>query len=197
MTRWWLFPPRTREIQLDEKWSFVAKKEKHCDPTDPDDRERGDHWDHVAFDAEHRLGLAVGPGERTEANTHALVREVHARTQGRADLLLASDEYAPYATAILDVYGEDRPAPRRPGPGRPPKPERVLPLTLCYATVRKTRQKGRVVAVGRTLVYGIAFILGLLLERSTVSQTINTSFIKGQNITERNGTPASERKSNA
>src|ERR1043166_1011819 len=65
MTRWWLFPPRTREIQLDEKWSFVAKKEKHCDPTDPDDRERGDHWDHVAFDAEHRLVLAVVPGERT------------------------------------------------------------------------------------------------------------------------------------
>jgi hypothetical protein len=23
----WLFPPETREIQLDEMWSFVAKKQ--------------------------------------------------------------------------------------------------------------------------------------------------------------------------
>ena len=29
------FPPLTREVQFDEKWAFVAKKEKHCDPDDP------------------------------------------------------------------------------------------------------------------------------------------------------------------
>ena len=28
--------PETREIQMDEKWSFVAKKEKNCDEDDPD-----------------------------------------------------------------------------------------------------------------------------------------------------------------
>src|SRR5450755_191818 len=27
-TSWWLFPPATREVQLDEKWAFVGKKEK-------------------------------------------------------------------------------------------------------------------------------------------------------------------------
>ena len=32
------FSPETREVQFDEKWSFVAKKEKHCDPDDPTDR---------------------------------------------------------------------------------------------------------------------------------------------------------------
>jgi len=42
-------------VQFDEKWSFVGKKEKHCDPDDPDDAEQGDNWDHVALDPEHRL----------------------------------------------------------------------------------------------------------------------------------------------
>ena len=46
----WLFPPRTREVQFDEKWSFVGKKQKNCDPLDPTDDHTGDYWDHVAFD---------------------------------------------------------------------------------------------------------------------------------------------------
>ena len=52
MTSSWLFPPRTREVQFDEKWSFVAKKQKDCDPTDPADDHKGDWWDHVAYDPE-------------------------------------------------------------------------------------------------------------------------------------------------
>src|SRR5271155_5495729 len=61
----WLFPPETREVQFDEKWSFVFKKEKNCDPADPEDAHRGDYWDHVAFDPEHKLVLEVIPGART------------------------------------------------------------------------------------------------------------------------------------
>jgi hypothetical protein len=33
----WPFPPETREAQLDEMWSFVAKKQAHCDPNNPAD----------------------------------------------------------------------------------------------------------------------------------------------------------------
>src|SRR3954447_20796046 len=71
----WLFPPRTREVQFDEKWSFVAKKEKHCDPEKLADRQQGDNWDHVAFDPEHRLVVRVVPGKRTEDKTHELVQD--------------------------------------------------------------------------------------------------------------------------
>ena len=55
-------------MQFDEKWAFVGKKEKHCDPEDPADAEQGDHWDHVALDPEHRLVVSVVPGKRTAAN---------------------------------------------------------------------------------------------------------------------------------
>src|SRR5919204_6507275 len=105
----WLFPPRTREVQFDEKWSFVAKKQAHCDPTDPADDHKGDWWDHVAYDPEHRLVLAVVPGARSIENAEEAVRAVYDRTAGRADVLITSDEYPAYETAIDHVYAEPGP----------------------------------------------------------------------------------------
>ena len=62
MTSSWLFPPRTREVQLDEAWSFVGKKQQNCYPADPADDHQGDLWDHIAYDSEHKLVLVVVPG---------------------------------------------------------------------------------------------------------------------------------------
>ena len=131
----WLFPPRTREVQLDEKWSFVAKKQAQCDPADPADDHKGDWWDHVAYDAEHRLVLAVVPGARSIENAEEVARETYDRTAGRTDVLLTSDEYPAYETAIGHVYGEPGP-PKSPGtPGRRPVlPKRQAPMDLKYAT---------------------------------------------------------------
>ena len=70
-------------MQFDEKWSFVGKKEKHCDPDEPADARQGDNWDHVAFDPEHRLVVSVVAGARTIENTEALVADFHRRTEGR------------------------------------------------------------------------------------------------------------------
>jgi hypothetical protein len=47
------FPPQTREVEFDEKGSFVAKKEKQCDGSNPDYDPCGDCWDYVALDPEH------------------------------------------------------------------------------------------------------------------------------------------------
>jgi IS1 family transposase len=190
----WPFPPETREVQLDEKWGFVYQKESSCDPLDPLDRFRGDDWDHTAVDPEHRLLLALVPGKRDGAACKQLLQQVHGRTGGRTDLLLTSDEHAPYETAIREVYGIEQPRPRRPGPGRPPKPVKALPPELCYATVRKRREKGRVVEVVRTLVFGTLMLLNALLDRSTVSTTINTSFVERHNGTDRHQNSRKHRK---
>ena len=66
-------------MQFDEKWSFVGKKEKHCDRDDPDDDLCGDCWDHVALDAEHRLVVSVVVGQRTEENSQRLVEDFQQR----------------------------------------------------------------------------------------------------------------------
>ena len=86
-----------------------AKKEASCDPLDPLDRLRGDDWDHTAVDPESRLLLALVPGKRDGATCERLIRQVHDRTGGRTDLLITSDEHAPYETAIREVYGVERP----------------------------------------------------------------------------------------
>ncbi len=112
-TNSWPFPPQTREVQLDEKWSFVGKKEKHCDPADPDDAKQGDNWDHVALDPEHRLVVSVAPGKRTAEKVEALVEDLKQRTGGRPMNLITSDEYKPYRGAILKAYGEEVVPPRR------------------------------------------------------------------------------------
>jgi IS1 family transposase len=186
MTSSWPFPPRTREAQLDEKWSFVAKKQANCNPLDPADDHKGDWWDHVAYDAEHRLVLAVVPGARSIENAEEVVAGVHDRTGGRSDVLLTSDEYPAYATAIDHVYGVPEP-PKPPGaPGRPAvAPGRRIPAGLKYATVHKERQKGRVVAIVTAVVLGTWAAVAGALEGSRASRTINTSFVERHHLTDR------------
>ena len=70
----------------------------------------------------------------------------------------------------------------------------VVPAELCYATVRKRREKGRVVEVVRTLIFGTLYLLGGLLKRSAVSATINTSFVERPNGTDRHQNSRKRRK---
>jgi len=164
----------------------VGKKEKNCDADDPADAQCGDYWDFVAYDPEHRLVLAVVPGARTGENAEAIVGEVKQRLGGTAPALMTSDELASYATAIATTFSEPTPPPARRGPGRPRvTPARRLPEEVCYATVHKHRENGRVIAVEQVRVFGTAEGLEEALGKSTVSRAVNTSFLERQNGTDR------------
>jgi IS1 family transposase len=191
---WSPLPPRTREAQFDEKWAFVAKKEAHCDRDDPADDRKGDCWDHVALDPGHRLVVAVVPGKRTAANAAVLVGGSHRRTGGRPMDLITTDEYAPYRDAVLRAYGETATPPRTGRRGRPPKPYKVAPASLLYATVHKTRRTGRVVKVAPRLVFGTEAAPRAALSRSPSSRAVNTSFVERQNGTDRNRNARKVRK---
>jgi IS1 family transposase/transposase-like protein len=186
--------PKTRELQMDEKWSFVAKKEKNCDQDDPEDRFRGDCWDHVAFDPEHRLVVSVVPGERTAESVQELVSDVKERLDGRVPELITTDEYASYQGAILEAFGEEVVPPRTGKAGRPKKPYKVAPAGLTYATVHKIREKGRVVEVVKRVILGTAATLEKALAGSRVSGTVNTSFVERHNGTDRNRNARKVRK---
>lgn len=190
----WLFPPKTREVQFDEKWSFVGKKEKHCDPDNPDDIEQGDCWDHIALDAEHRLVVSVVLGKRTAEHTQLLVEDFQQRTQGRVMDLMTSDENPAYAEAILQTYGQEVQPRRRGQRGRHPAPQKKLPKELTYATVHKTREKNRVVAVGRRVIFGTVTAVVTALAGSKVSDQVNTVFIERHNGTDRHRNARKGRK---
>jgi hypothetical protein len=194
MMSWFLFPPQTVEVQLDEKWCIVGKKEKNVDSSNAEDEGKGDCWDHTAIDAESRLLLTIVPGKRTAENCERVVEDVQKRTNGRTDIFFTSDEHAPYKGAIIKTYGKETEVPKNPGPGRKPKPKVVLPAGLCYATVKKTRREGRIVHVVRSLVIGTLAILAAFLGLSTASGTINTSFVERNNGTDRSKNSRKQRK---
>jgi hypothetical protein len=190
----WLFPPQTREVQFDEKWSFVAKKEAHCDPEDAAEDRCGDCWDHVALDAASRLVLSVVPGRRSEEHTLLLVQDVAARTGGAPLDLFTSDENPAYAWALLEVYGEWMQPQRQGARGRQPDPVLVPPQDLTYATVHKTRKNNRVVKVEARVVYGTVAAVQAALDASAVSASVSTAYVERHNGTDRNRNARKGRK---
>ena len=179
---------------MDEKWGFVYKKQKHCDPDDPADQRRGDNWDHVAYDSEHRLVLSTVPGKRSAAKVTALVDDVHRRLGRRVPRLITTDEYAPYKQAILNAFGDEITPPRTDKPGRPKASYKIAPRDLNYATVHKKREKGRVVDITFNVVFGTPQTVASALADSAVSKQINTAFIERQNGTDRNRNSRKVRK---
>jgi IS1 family transposase len=190
----WLFPPRTEEVQLDEKWSFVSKKQAHCDPNNPADDQCGDWWDHMAYDPEHRLVLCVVPGARTAENAEAVVADVKERTEGRPLRLMTSDDYPAYKEAILHEYGTEVTTTPTGRDSQRMVPEKVPPPELTYATVEKKRRLGRVVEILVHLIFGTMAALARALGLSTVSRQVNVSFLERYNATDRHRNARKVRK---
>jgi hypothetical protein len=194
MMGWSLFPPRTREVQFDKKWAFVAKKEVNCDPDDPADDHKGDTWDHVAFNAESCLVVSVVPGERTAESVAAVVADFKRRTGGRLMDLITTYGYPAYEGAILDAYGVTITPPRTGRRGRPKAPYKVAPAGLIYAVVEKTREKRRVVKIATRVVFGALAAVVAAPGMSGVSTATNTAFVKRQNGTDRHRNARKARK---
>ena len=107
---------------------------------------------------------------------------------------MTSDELPAYATAIETTFSEPVSPPARRGPGRPRiVPELSLPEGLCYATVHKERENGRVVAWNRN-VFGTAEALDEALSESSASQSVNTSFVERHHGTDRSRNSRKSRK---
>ena len=172
----------------------MAKKEKNCDPTNPADDRKGDCWDYVALDPEHRLVVSAVPGERTAENAQAVVNDFKRRTGGRVMNLMTSDGFPAYETAILEAYGETVTPPRTGKRGRPKAPYKVPPKGLNYAVVEKTRAKGRVVSTVTRVIFGTMAAVTAALGMSRVSRAINTSFVERQNATDRHRNARKTRK---
>jgi IS1 family transposase len=190
MTSWLLFPPNTREVQLDEKWSFVGKKEKNCSG----EPACGDNWDHVAFDPEHRLVLKVVNGKRSHLHVRAVLQAVDRIMEGRLPRLVTSDEFSAYYEELLLLYGVLIQPERRGNRGKLPRPRLEPPEELLYATVHKTREHGTVVKVEPRLQFGTEEQLSEALAASKCSDAVNTSFIERHNGTDRNQNKRKARK---
>jgi len=160
----------------------------------PADAQRGDWWDHTAYDAEHKLVLCVVPGARSAEQVEAVVAQVHQRTEGRPLRLLTSDDYPAYKDAILHVYGREVTTTPTGRDSKRMVPEKVPPSELTYATVEKRRRLGRVVEILVHLIFGTMAALRGALRWSKVSRQVNVSFLERYNATDRHRNARKVRK---
>ena len=79
--------------------------------------------------------------------------------------------------------------------GRPKGSRRVPAKGLKYATIHKTRRKGRLVKIDLRAVLGSKAEVEAAIEASVVSNMINTAFIEGYNGTDRNRNARKVRRS--
>lgn len=165
-------------MQLDEKWAFVYKKQWRCELENLADHRMGDCWDHVAFDAEHRLVLGMICGKRSAARVLELARRLKEQLQGRVPRLITTDEFAAYQRVLELVFGPQAQPSRGRGKRSPAGP-------LNYATLRKKRKRRRVVEVTTQAVWGSQRSIARALRQSTASTHVNTSFIERHNATDR------------
>src|SRR5262249_6742256 len=180
----WAFPPCTDKLQFDEKWSFVGKKQKHCDPTKEEDWFCGDQWDYVAFDPDSRLVREVVVGKRLDTNAEMVVQGAKERLGDQTPELVTSDGYAAYDEALLGAFGEEVVPPRTGQPGPPAGPRGEAPEGLCYGRVQKEKECGRVVGVQTELVFG----------ELPAGEEISTSYVERHTATDRHRNARKGRK---
>ena len=159
------------------------KKDKQCDPGDPDDAEQGSYWDHVIIDPESKLIVSLVVGRRNADAVVQIFTDFYDRTDGYLPELITTDGYVVYEPVILDTYGVWREE-----LGLTPEevaefqsngmPEFYFPVEITYAKVLKEKVGGRVVNVTSTVVLGSQEQAEETLAESEQSQKINTSFVE-------------------
>lgn len=92
-----------KDVQADEIWSFIGKKQKRLKPSD--NPLLGDCYTFVAIERETKLVLNVTIGERDQATTDVFIEGLRLATSG--NFQITTDGFAPYRTAVPNTL-EDR-----------------------------------------------------------------------------------------
>jgi len=152
----------------------VCKKKKPIS-----EQEFGRKWIWTAIDTPTRLIVCFLIGNRTLQDARRFLKDLISRTDEQP--LFTSDELSHYADGLKELFHQLIPPQPTGRPGRPRNPEKVIDENLDYATVHKTREKGRVVKVETKVVFGSSERIEKRLEELP-GQTINTSYVERSNL---------------
>ena len=85
-----------RDVEADEVWSFIGKKEKRVRPED--DQNLGDCYTFVAIERHSKLVLNVTIGKRDQRTTDVFIEGLRQATTGKFQM--TTDGFAPYRSAV-------------------------------------------------------------------------------------------------
>jgi IS1 family transposase len=94
-----------RKVQVDEIWTFVAKKERRRVLPGEDRREMGDQYVFVALDADSKLVPVFKIGKRDGETALATMTELSRRVSRR--LQLTTDGFNAYIGGVEESFGAD------------------------------------------------------------------------------------------
>ena len=92
-----------RQLQFDELWGFIGKKERHVGIDD--DPEMGDVWTFCAIDSETKLVPSFLCGKRNHVTANAFVQDVASRMRNRVQI--STDALNAYVEAVEQSFGAD------------------------------------------------------------------------------------------
>jgi transposase-like protein/IS1 family transposase len=92
-----------RDVETDEIWGFIAKKEKQI--TADDDPNYGDAYCFVAIERNSKVVLNFALGKRNQATTNIFIEGLRHAT-GRQNYQITADGFGPYISAIENTLAD-------------------------------------------------------------------------------------------
>ncbi len=92
-----------KDVECDEIWGFVGKKEKMVDIDD--DPNPGDAYTFVAIERSTKLVLNFALGKRNQRTTYAFIEGLRHATASR-EFQITTDGFAPYRSAIDNTLSD-------------------------------------------------------------------------------------------
>jgi transposase-like protein/IS1 family transposase len=89
-----------KDVQADEIWGFVAKKEAHKYEWEANDNSIGDAYCFVAIERKYKLVLNFALGRRDQATTDIFIEGLRAATSPKQRFQITTDGFQPYVSAI-------------------------------------------------------------------------------------------------
>jgi IS1 family transposase len=148
-----------KNIQMDEIWGYVGKKQRHLEETDNADL-LGDQWVFVALDADSKLIPAYKIGKRDYPTARAFLNDLSGRLDNRVQL--SSDSLKAYVEAVEHSFGAN----------------------VDYAQVVKTYE-AEPSGAGRYSPPHVISAARLVISGFPDLKNISTSFVERQNLTMR------------
>jgi transposase-like protein/IS1 family transposase len=94
-----------KDVQVDEIWGYVYKKEAHKLPDEAHDDGIGDAYCFVAIERNTKLVLNFALGRRSQATTDAFIEGLRAATSPQR-FQISADGFKPYVSAITTTLGD-------------------------------------------------------------------------------------------
>jgi len=91
---------QVKDVQCDEIWGFVQKKEAHQWPEEVNDNSVGDAYTFVAIERDSKLVLNFALGRRDQQTTNAFIEGLRDAVAPDQAFQLSTDGFTPYVGAV-------------------------------------------------------------------------------------------------